>query len=267
MKPVTRVKTSIAIGDIHGSLEPLLALLKREAIIGATGTWSAGNSSLIFLGDYMDRGEDGIGVLDLIMRLEQEALEAGGEVIALLGNHDVIMLEAYHFGEIPVPSLSKHNQNITFKQMWLKNAGGQISDLERLETKHVQWLTARPAMHKIGNTLIMHADSIFYLEYGKDMQAINNNIREILENLQTQHLDLLEERFASRKAFMRHPEIAKAFAAQFDTTHIIHAHTTIFNILRVQPHQVIEPYMYADKVCINLDHALCYGGKGFVYRF
>ena len=41
-------------------------------------------------GDYLDRGTDIRQVLDLLMRLEREAKSAGGQVIALLGNHELM---------------------------------------------------------------------------------------------------------------------------------------------------------------------------------
>jgi hypothetical protein len=260
-------KTSIAIGDIHGCLEQLVSLLQFEEIIDSSHNWTAGNSNLIFLGDYMDRGADGIGVLDLIMHLETKAKEADGKVIALLGNHDVIMLEAYYFGDKVVETLLPYGQNLTFKQMWLENAGGQLSDFERLEPKHVQWLVQRPVMHQIGETLLLHADSQFYLEYGNRIDEINKSIRVILEQPMIESIDRLEERFARRKEFIFDTHAARDFAQFFGVKQIVHGHTTIFNLTQVAPNEVTEPFVYADGICVNLDHALCYGGKGFVFRF
>ena len=42
------------------------------------------------VGDILDRGVETRAVLDLLMRLETEARAAGGRVIVLLGNHDVM---------------------------------------------------------------------------------------------------------------------------------------------------------------------------------
>ncbi len=260
-------KTNIAVGDIHGCFKQLLNLLEREDVIDSSRNWSAGNSSLIFLGDYMDRGEDGIGVLDFIMHLETQAKNAGGEVIALLGNHDVIMLEAYYFGNRVVETLLLYGQNLTFKQMWLENAGGQITDLENFEPKHLQWLKSRPVMHQIGETLLLHADGEFYLEYGSSIAEINQTITAILMQPEIKKIDHLEERFASRKAFVYDTQVARDFAQFFGVKHIVHGHTPIFRLCQLEVSEVTEPFIYADGICINLDHALCYGGLGFVYRF
>ena len=65
------------VGDIHGCLQPLIRLLQREGFIGEGLEWIGGSNQLWFLGDYTDRGPDGVGVIELLMRLELEATAAG----------------------------------------------------------------------------------------------------------------------------------------------------------------------------------------------
>ena len=43
-------------------------------------------------GDVLDRGNDSRKVMDLLRRLEREARGAGGQVIALTGNHEFMRL-------------------------------------------------------------------------------------------------------------------------------------------------------------------------------
>ena len=123
---------NFAVGDVHGCLEQLLALLEREGLIDARHQWAGGNAHLIFLGDYVDRGPDGIGVIEAIMRLETEASVAGGLVTGLLGNHDVILLQMHYFRDFLSGGLFREEREISLKT-WLENIGGQKSDLERLE--------------------------------------------------------------------------------------------------------------------------------------
>ena len=52
--------------------------------------WKAGTTHLVSLGDLMDRGPDSRKVLDLLMRLEREARDAGGALHLVLGNHEVM---------------------------------------------------------------------------------------------------------------------------------------------------------------------------------
>jgi hypothetical protein len=82
----------IAIGDIHGSFDGLTAILQRTGLIDERLHWSGGRSILAQTGDYTDRGPDVRKVMDLLMRLEQEARKAGGQAVVLLGNHEVMNL-------------------------------------------------------------------------------------------------------------------------------------------------------------------------------
>src|SRR5436305_5366185 len=71
----------LAIGDVHGCSRALDALLLAVRL--------APDDRLVMLGDYVDRGPDSRGVLDRVM-----ALHATGRVVALRGNHELIMLNA-----------------------------------------------------------------------------------------------------------------------------------------------------------------------------
>ncbi len=71
----------LAIGDIHGCLRAFITLLDAVA--------PQPDDQIIALGDYVDRGPDSRGVLDRLI-----ALHAAGRLVALRGNHDVMMLEA-----------------------------------------------------------------------------------------------------------------------------------------------------------------------------
>lgn len=70
----------IAIGDIHGHLAALRALL--EAIAPQPG------DTIVTLGDYVDRGPDSRGVIDELI-----ALSARCRLVPLLGNHDEMLLD------------------------------------------------------------------------------------------------------------------------------------------------------------------------------
>jgi serine/threonine protein phosphatase 1 len=74
-----------AIGDIHGCLEKIVRLLDRLRYDPAA-------DRLIFLGDYIDRGPDSKGVIDLLLRLQRE----NPANIFLLGNHEDNFLTYLH---------------------------------------------------------------------------------------------------------------------------------------------------------------------------
>ncbi len=83
---------AVAVGDLHGDLESSLAVLRMAGVVDAEGHWSAGAATLVQTGDTTDRGPDSRGVLALMARLESEATAAGGTVVALMGNHEVMNL-------------------------------------------------------------------------------------------------------------------------------------------------------------------------------
>ncbi len=80
----------VAIGDIHGAGNRLRALLQETGLIDGEHGWSGGTATLVQIGDITDRGPQVREIMDLLMRLEDEARDDGGEVRVLLGNHEAM---------------------------------------------------------------------------------------------------------------------------------------------------------------------------------
>ena len=76
-----------AIGDVHGRADLLERL--RTAIVEDAGSHPVERKVVVYLGDYVDRGSDSRGVVDL---LAKEALP-GFESVFLKGNHEDSMLQ------------------------------------------------------------------------------------------------------------------------------------------------------------------------------
>ena len=51
-----------------------------------------GEAHLVSLGDLLDRGNDSRAVMDLLMRLQEQAQQAGGRVHVVFGNHEQMNL-------------------------------------------------------------------------------------------------------------------------------------------------------------------------------
>ncbi len=75
--------------DIHGHRTEFRDALVDAGLLSPGGSWCGGRARLWLLGDYVDRGPDGIGVIEDIWALAAEATAVGGEVRCLLGNHEV----------------------------------------------------------------------------------------------------------------------------------------------------------------------------------
>ena len=82
----------MAVGDVHGSYDGLVAILRTAGIVDARARWSGGRAILVQTGDVVDRGPDSRKALDLLRRLEREAERAGGRVYPLLGNHEFMRM-------------------------------------------------------------------------------------------------------------------------------------------------------------------------------
>lgn len=248
------------IGDIHGHLEKTVALLQAADLLNEQHTWTGGRQTLWFIGDYFDRGPDGIGVVELIMRLQEEAAAAGGHVGALLGNHDVLLLSAHHFGKRPTPGPFP-----TFYDAWLHN-GGVASDMERLDGRHIHWLKQRPLMAREGDYLLAHADALLYEGYGTTIAAVNQTIHNILHSDDPGAWDFLLDEFSRRKEFWGENgrEQAKLFLGLYGGRQLVHGHTPINKMTGQEPQTIREALRYAGGLCLNTDHALYLGGRGFV---
>jgi serine/threonine protein phosphatase 1 len=148
-----------AIGDVHGYLDRLIAL--EEEII-ADGDAIPGEQWLITLGDYVDRGPNSAGVISHLL----EPVPKGWRRIALIGNHEDIMLQYLHD---PV----EHGY-------WLMEGGAQTlqsygvdlgtgiidedDDLalhaafkRRVPAEHLAFLTALPIAVSLPGWLFVHA--------------------------------------------------------------------------------------------------------------
>jgi hypothetical protein len=78
----------VAIGDVHGDHDALVAVLRMAGVVDASLRWIAGDTHVVQIGDIPSRGPRTRQCFDLLMRLEPEALRAGGRLHALIGNHD-----------------------------------------------------------------------------------------------------------------------------------------------------------------------------------
>ncbi|MFJ3778547.1 metallophosphoesterase [Streptomyces sp. NPDC090075] len=256
------------VGDVHGYFEELLAALREQGLIDADGSWCAGTARLWFLGDFTDRGPDGIGVIDLVMRLSAEAAAAGGYCKALMGNHELLLLGAKRFGDTPVNSGAG---TATFQAAWLLN-GGQKTDMDRLQDHHLQWMARLDAVEEVDGYLLVHSDTTAYLDYGDSIEAVNDTVRETITRNDADEVWDLFRKFTKRFSF-RDEGGADAVRSLLDTyggTRIVHGHSPIPYLLGEVGSEegeegtgpVVEgPHVYADGLAIAMDGGVTMAGK------
>ncbi|KAM3702314.1 hypothetical protein ACB094_04G019700 [Castanea mollissima] len=83
----------VAIGDLHGDLEKSKQALRLAELINDSGDWTGGSTTVVQVGDVLDRGGDEIKILYFLERLRRQAVKAGGEVITMIGNHETLNVE------------------------------------------------------------------------------------------------------------------------------------------------------------------------------
>ncbi|WP_411103801.1 metallophosphoesterase [Streptomyces sp. cmx-4-9] len=263
------------VGDVHGYLDELVTELQAQGLIDADRRWSAGNARLWFLGDFTDRGPDGIGVIDLVMRLSAEAAAAGGYCKALMGNHELLLIGAKRFGDTPVSSGAG---TATFQAAWLLN-GGQRSDMERLQDVHLQWMSRLDAAVLAEDHLLLHSDTTAYLDYGDSVEDVNDTIHELLNRNDADITWDLFRKFTKRFAFRDEgtgPQAVRELLDTYGGSRVVHGHSPIPYLLGEVgtedgdasrgPEAVDGPHVYAEGLAIAMDGGVTMAGKLLVVQ-
>ncbi|MFF8384083.1 metallophosphoesterase [Streptomyces kanasensis] len=262
------------VGDVHGYLDELLVALREKGLVDADGHWAAGNTRLWFLGDFTDRGPDGIGVIDLVMRLSAEAAAAGGYCKALMGNHELLLLGAKRFGDTPVNSGAG---TATFQAAWLLN-GGQKNDMDRLQEVHLQWMSRLDAIVEQDGHLLLHSDTTAYLDYGATIEDVNDTVHSILTRHDADECWDLFRKLTKRFAFRDDggADAVRELLAAYGGQRVVHGHSPIPYLLGevgtedadgepVVP-VVAGPHVYADGLAIAMDGGVTMAGKLLVQQ-
>jgi len=253
------------VSDVHGHAEQLGVALRNANLIGSDGVWCGGTARLTFLGDYFDRGPDGIAVVDLVRRLQRESNQAGGLVEALIGNHEILALGMSRFGDQPVGSDPWGQPS--FARSWAQN-GGKGHDQSRLTADHIQWLCGLDSLALVGPDLLLHSDTVEYLQWGRTTQEINETVREVMgcDDLERwwQCWAALTTRFAF--AGGDGEQVASGLLDQLGGTRIIHGHSFISTLTGQDPSEVTGPLRYAGGRVLAIDGGIFGGGPCLVVR-
>jgi serine/threonine protein phosphatase 1 len=133
----------LAIGDIHGCNRRLNLLLDRIRIDPLDDT-------LIFLGDYLDRGPDARGVINTLLDLKKTC----PNLICLQGNHESMFLNYYLRGQDEELFLYNSGRStLDSYGLTLADARAGIGFPER----HLSFLVSLPFWHETEEFLFVHA--------------------------------------------------------------------------------------------------------------
>lgn len=194
----------VAVGDVHGDYERFTAVLRSASLIDEEGNWTGGKSHLVQTGDVLDRGADCRKIMDLLMRLEQQAAEAGGAVHALIGNHEAMNLQgdlryvsAADFETFRTPNSERlrddayklfapANSDDALRRKW--DTGHPLGFFERRamfapDGVYGKWIRSHNAAIRIDDSLFVHGGiGPKYADY--NLKRINERVREELADAQ-----------------------------------------------------------------------------------
>lgn len=138
------------IPDIHGYAKTLKSLLAQIR--------PSKEDHLIFLGDYIDRGPDSKGVVDEIMRLQNE----GYRVTPLLGNHEEFLLSNLKFAQENTGFFQKFKKNLVKKE-WYEFGGKdtlksfKVGNVKQIPQKYIDWFRSLDYYLEFKDYVIVHA--------------------------------------------------------------------------------------------------------------
>jgi hypothetical protein len=142
----------VAVGDLHGDFAAWRAIAGAAGLVDAKGRWAGGKTVLVQTGDVVDRGPDSLKIVQDLMRLQREARRAGGQVIAMVGNHEAMNLigDLRYVSAGDYAAFTDSKSGARREQFYVKN-GDAIAAAYRVrdptmtpDAVKAAWLTATP---------------------------------------------------------------------------------------------------------------------------
>jgi len=283
--PAEQSETVVAIGDVHGDFDDFVALLQHTGLIDAQRRWTGNKATLVQVGDLLDRGPKPREVMDLMMALEKEAPKAGGRVVSLLGNHEMMNLmgdlryvttqnyasfadgnsedrrkSAYQqyvkwrsshsalIAELPQP------MEITEAEWMARHPVGFIEQREAFSPNgsYGKWLREHSAVAKIGDVIFLHGGIHPNLAHLK-LDTINAHIRDEIKAFDSGKQDLIDQNVIL--PFFTLQEISAAVQAELSAERKSHVSSD-----EQKQARLMRFLGYADWLSVRVDGPLWFRG-------
>lgn len=198
----------VAIGDIHGDYDNFKKVLTEAGLINRRGNWIAGDTRFVQLGDLPDRGPDTDKIIEQMQKLQRQATQDGGEVFALIGNHEAMNIygdlryvhpgeyialkgrnsrqlrSRYYDAEIAILAAADIDfvADDAFEEQWLQSHPlGYVEHRIAWQPggKFGSWVIANNAIAKVGRALFLHG-GVSPMLLGMSIDDINSQVRREL---------------------------------------------------------------------------------------
>ncbi len=172
----------IAVGDIHGNiraLDDLLEKISREVSNGDT---------LVFLGDYIDRGPD---VRECIERIIELKASSSFSIVTLLGNHEDWMLKSYrdHTAHSWIVGMESFDTIASYSQKAVQvlkreiERGGYSMILGKSDLPYEVFFNALPSSH------LRFFESLVRYHQADGVLCVHGGLDTSVDQLDSQHPD------------------------------------------------------------------------------
>jgi hypothetical protein len=224
--PADQREAVVAIGDVHGDFDDFVMILQRAGLIDGQHHWTGGQTTLVQVGDLLDRGPKPRDVMDLMISLEKEAPKAGGRVVSLLGNHEMMNImgdlryvTAENYAAY-ADSNSAERQKSAYQEYvkWRNSHAQLLAELPQpMELTEAEWMARHPlgfveqreafgpngtygkwlrehsAVAKIGEVIFLHGGIHPNLAHLK-LDTINSHIRDEIKAFDSAKQGLVDQK-------------------------------------------------------------------------
>lgn len=199
-------KKIVAIGDLHGDLKSTVKTLTMSNLIDASRNWIGKNTILIQMGDILDRGgrdntygdeNSEVTIINLFYKLKQQAKKKGGDVICLIGNHEMLNFQGV-FDYCTKKSIRSFGSEKK-RELFYKPGNKMCRHMNKLFK----------AIYKIGPWVFVHGGIRPYLSNKYTILQINNIMSHYLNgNAELESTKQFEELFSDDKSILWYREFS-----------------------------------------------------------
>jgi hypothetical protein len=280
-----KAENIVAIADVHGDFDDFVAILQRSGLIDKQNHWTGGKTIFVQVGDLLDRGPKPREVMDLMMRLEKEAGQAGGQVVSLLGNHEMmnVMGDLRYVTPLNYASFANSDSEkrrktayeeyvkwtashpallaeltqpmeLTEAEWMARHPPGFIEQREALGPKgtYGAWIRGHAAVAEIGGIIFLHGGIDPALAKTK-LNAINDKIREEIKA------------FDASKQYLEDEDLILPFYNLQEMSYVLQAEIIAEHKSRVLANdqrqaKIMEFLMFQDWLGVRVDGPLWFRG-------